>query len=120
MAKFNRNWMKQLSESYIFEMQFPPDIPPGQPQPQPQPQPAPEPFIPPQDPQPTRPMPGVMSNVPSTVPDEVVRRFLGAKNGATFTENGVTYTYRKINGQEYIYSGDVWWRLVDGEWKLFG
>lgn len=44
MAKFNKNWMKQLSESYIWEMQqsnFPPSLPP---QPQPAPQPAPEPY----------------------------------------------------------------------------
>lgn len=56
MAKFNKNWIKQLSESYIWEMQqFPPEIPPGQPSPQPAPQPAP-PFIPPMTP-PERPRP---------------------------------------------------------------
>jgi len=65
MAKYNKNlinWMKQLSESYIWEMQqnsFPPEIPPTQPQPQPMPAPGTDPYpIPPMDPptRPTRPL----------------------------------------------------------------
>ena len=60
MTKFNKNWMKQLSESYIWEMSdIPPMFPPGgdpSPQPMPQPRPAPEPFIPPMEPTP-RPRP---------------------------------------------------------------
>lgn len=59
MAKFNKNWMKQLSESYIWEMQnIPPMFPPGgdPSQPQPQPQPAPKPIdIPPMEPPQPRP-----------------------------------------------------------------
>lgn len=60
MAKFNKNWMKQLSESYIWEMQNPPPmIPPGQPQPQPMPAPGSDPIdIPPMNPdEPRRPRP---------------------------------------------------------------
>ena len=64
MGKFNKNWIKQLSESYIWEMQQPPPmIPPSEPS-QPQPQPAPEPYnpnpIPPMEPPPTRPLPSRM------------------------------------------------------------
>ncbi len=44
MAKFNKNWMKQLSESYIWEMQnIPPMTPPGEPPTQPMPAPGSDP-----------------------------------------------------------------------------
>jgi len=64
MPKFNKNWMKQLSESYIFEMQTPPPmIPPSQPQPQPAPEPFnPNPFppeVPDPKPNPLPPMPSL-------------------------------------------------------------
>ena len=100
MGKFNKNWMKQLSESYIWEMQnppgFPPEIPPGQPSPQPAPEPYnPNPF--PSDIPPSRPK--NMAGAPSSTP--------GAKQGNTLGP-----TTLGVNGFYYVYEYDQNGNLV--------
>lgn len=95
MGKFNKNWMKQLSESYIWEMQQPPPmIPPGgDPSPQPMPAPGSDPLpIPPMEPTP-RPN-NMAKGMPTTTP------------GVSEPGNTLGPTTLGVNGIYYVYEYD--------------
>ncbi len=114
MAKFNKNWMKQLSESYIWEMQNPPPMfPPSEPN-QPQPQPAPEPYNPnpfPPDITPSGPK-NMANGMPTTTP------------GVSKPGNTLGPTTQGKNGIYYVYEYDQNGKLIrvhyyiNGQWVV--